>query len=214
MPSNEEREGFFDRLAKTIYASESSPFSQFADQQRAERLASCGQLEMILNACKAETNNENENGLDTDESGLTSDAGIRSGAKIARFFQWDKPENAHISSSKTEEVSENNTRNEKIANRLQANYSRGCHQESHELWACRALALGCGSFLKDLRQVWDQETLVTSQNEFETKTNEIIYEDRKSREDIAREIQQKMAKCVTKNASELAQRIEARRNKN
>lgn len=217
MSSNGDREGLFDRLAKTIFASESSPFSQFADQQRAERLASCRQLETILNACHAESNSGRIIGDDSDGGALTSDntadAEIRSGTKIARFFRWDKPKEVVQSSSEAGGISENNTTTEEIANGLKTKYSQGCHKETHELWACRALALGCGGHLKDLRQVWNEENLVTAQNDSETSSSEITYEDRKSCEDKAREIQQKMAKCVTNNASELAERIEARRNK-
>lgn len=212
MSSNDENEGLFDRLAKRLFASESSPLSQFADEQRAERLASCRHLEHILNSCQAESKNRESSDLVANSVILDDSAAekTKSGTKIARFFRWDKYE-----ASQPVEGNETESKDSHVSAISMSNYSEGCHKEIHELWACRALALGCGSYLKDLRQLWNDDAQISLRNEMaaeDSSTSEIIYEDRKTTTEAdAREIQQMMAKCVTKNASELAGRIEKRR---
>jgi len=200
MSSNDEKDGFVDTLAKKLFASESSPLSSFADQQRAERLAACRQLEDIVNACQAQSKSQNTDELTHETEVVTTN----SGTKIARFFKWGDR-------SVGESVGDNSE-----SNGVKSKYSYGCHKEIHELWACRALALGCGNYLKDLRRVMDEDIEITMQKESSTDTkSEITYYEKQNsaREKETREIQQMMAKCVTKNASELAERIEARRNK-
>ena len=213
MSSNGENDGFFDRLAKKLFASESSPLSQFADEQRAERLASCRHLEHILNACQAESKNRESGDLVADGLTLSDSAAekTKSAAKISRFFKWDKYE-----ASPVEGRNETDSKDSQISATIsRSKYSEGCHKEIHELWACRALAVGCGSYLKDLRQLWNDDAQISIRNEMAAENSSssgIIYHDQKTTEANAREIQQMMAKCVTKNASELAGRIEKRKN--
>jgi hypothetical protein len=253
MPSSDEQDGILDWLGKKLFASESSPFSSFADQQRAERLAACRQLEDIVNACHAESKNGRLSNVDVDgiadptaaektksrarisrffqwntpkasqtiedgdnnnsnnvvdEENCTAAEKTKSRARISRFFQWDTPK-----ASQTIEDGDNNNVADEGNCTVKSKFSQGCHKEIHELWACRALALGCGGYLGELKEVWNEESLVSLQNVSSGSNSEITFEDRKDSEAKAREIQQMMAKCVTKNASELAERLEARRNK-
>lgn len=204
----EENTGFIDRLAKKLFASESSPLSSFADQQRAERLASCRHLETVLNACHAESKNESsQNSLEGARSDGYEDDVMRK-QKMSRFFRWDRP-----SVNQDVEDGENTNNNEGDANKsaVTSKYSQGCHKETHELWACRALALGCGGHLRDLRLVTNEAQELAIQREMSDESGEITYEDRKSSDDKAKEIQQMMVKCITKNATELSERMEARR---
>jgi hypothetical protein len=209
--SSDEKDGFIDRLAKKLFASESSPLSSFADQQRAERLAACRQLETVLNECQAESRSgkriHDADGVLSDDISMDKS---RSGSRISRFFRWDKPS---LEQNRDETMEDSNSNNTSVNNSSKSKYSHGCHQEIHELWACRALALGCGGYLKDLKRVMNDDTEAKVQKEMTDTSSEIVFEDRKSREDEAKEIQQMMAKCVTKNATELAERIEARKGK-
>jgi hypothetical protein len=207
MSPSDENDGFFDRLAKKLFASESSPLTSFADQQRAERLASCRQLETILNACQAESKGGKSNDADDTLSDDTGDV-IRK-KKMARFFQWDKP----AVDQSSEGGEDTNKKESEEQYKIKSTYSQGCHRETHELWACRALALGCGGYLKDLRTVMNEARELAIQKEMSETGSEITYEDRKSSEDQAKEIQQMMVKCITKNATELSERMEARRKK-
>ncbi|KAL3777241.1 hypothetical protein HJC23_013222 [Cyclotella cryptica] len=222
MSSDGEKNGVFDRLATKLFASTSSPLSAFADQQRAERLASCRQLESILNSCQAELKNEAADfNADTLTSGDVTVATTRSGIRIARFFRWNLPHADHNKSDSSEIVGgtiKNADGTERLGHdnygNVKSNFSHGCHKETHELWACRALALGCGNYLSDLRRCWDETSQIHARNNSPTNQNSASENDdvrRNRRADACREIQQNMAKCVTKNASELAERIEARR---
>ncbi|KAL7518423.1 hypothetical protein ACHAWX_005141 [Stephanocyclus meneghinianus] len=224
MSSGDEKNGVFDRLATKLFASPSSPLSAFADQQRAERLASCRELERMLNSCQAESKIRAAN---PDADALPSEdvmvATTRSGIRIARFFRWNSPHADHNSGDSSDIVGgivKNSNGTERLGHNnyggVGSNYSHGCHKETHELWACRALALGCGSYLSDLRRCWDENAQIHARNNSPADdSSEIEYEDRGGsfRADACREIQQHMAKCVTKNATELAERIEARRKK-
>ena len=213
MPSDGE-EGLVDRLAKKLFASSSSPLSEFADRQRAERLASCRQLETILNACQAESRIGLKHTLDahvltSDDTTVTT---TESGIKIARFFNWGSPHadpNNNQASDRVDASTE-----DKPSDAVKSIYSQGCHKETHELWACRALALGCGNYLSDLRRCWNENCQVKALRKSTDGSSEIIYEDNNINRgaDKCQEIQQNMAKCVTKHASELAERIEARKN--
>lgn len=51
--SDDDNDGFVDRLAKTLFASPNSPLTAFADRQRIERLEQCSQLANFLSACQA-----------------------------------------------------------------------------------------------------------------------------------------------------------------
>jgi hypothetical protein len=68
--------------------------------------------------------------------------------------------------------------------------------------ACRALALGCGNHLADLRRCWNDTTLKSAVGDAE-----ISFEN--GSEEACRNIQIDMSKCVNKNAAELAQRVQA-----
>ncbi len=232
--SNDEEGGFAKSLAKKLFASPESPFTAFADRQRAERLEQCRQLEVILKSCQSATverdirsRGEGAGDMHLDATGLTSEDGTltttKSGIKIARFFNWNSP---HSSTEDSEAESERNVFREAAASfsgdgqvdavrnngnntkrRNNHNFSHGCAKETHELWACRALSLGCGNYVGDLRRCWKENSSDKPQNQTDSfEGSEISYEGR----DSCRKIQQDMARCVTRNARELTERMEAR----
>lgn len=209
----EEKLGMVDRLAHSLFASPTSPLTAFADRQRAERLDGCRELETILKACQAankvqERNDEIDvNPSATDDTAL---APTKSGVRIARFFKWDSPH----SDQNSEEGSDNNrsiigdataiftdelsnapkNKSDKRDNaKRNIQYSKACARETHEMWACRALAMGCGQHLSELRRCWDSSLLGNNG----------------SSDTSCKGIQQNMAHCVTKHASELSERMEA-----
>ena len=220
---DDSRDGPIDRLAKALFASPSSPLTAFADRQRLERLDQCKQLEDILLSCQ-KANEVRENGdrdsTTTVEIGSAANKS-RSEARIKRFFKWNEPQQTS-SSSDDNNTSSNvfsdatasiygdgggeSSDDKQVRNRLNTNtsprYSKDCIKETHEMWACRALALGCGNHLSNLKQCWSDASSV------QQSKGEITFKDGDSASDAScRGIQQQMARCVTKNTAELEQRI-------
>lgn len=212
---DDNKDGPIDRLAKSLFASPGSPFTAFADKQRSERLEQCKHLEDILMACQ----NANEVGVDT--TGAAADVVVanrsRSEARIKRFFKWNEgqqPSNDDKSNVLSDAAASifdgdddsfdkqtHNNQSQRLNNNASL-YSKGCIQETHEMWACRALALGCGNHLSDLRHCWSG-ALSDVQNK-----GQLTFEDGDSGSDTACSgIQQQMARCVFKNTAELKERM-------
>ena len=93
----------------------------------------------------------------------------RSVAKIARFFKWDDPPgtddernndqtaersvlNQAVTSLYDNGSGDNEGKRGKQHSVSRPHFSKDCTIEIHELWACRALTLGCGNHLTDLRR--------------------------------------------------------------
>lgn len=220
-PASDESDGIVHRLAKRLFASPDSPFTEFADRQRIERLDQCRQLERILKACQSAHNDDariaDNNGLDANPTEETNFGPTDSGKRISRFFGWKQGSNndeqssaqqtgssviSEAASSFTDGVDNQPASSSKAVNSKRT-FSKDCHVETHELWACRALALGCGGHLGDLRRCWADANLAQA-----TK-NEMTYEN--GSDEACRDIQLNMSKCVNKNAAELAERVQARK---
>lgn len=223
--NNDSKDGFMDRLAKKLFASPDSPFTAFADQQRMDRLEQCQQLQRILAACQSANNdardapmNETEEILDIPQS--------RSGARIARFFKWDSPNSdeqndaqeqstsvlseaasSFYKGSDNDDVGECESVQSKKSIARRSCYSKDCAIETHELWACRALALGCGNHLGDLRRCLDDANPVLVRNSGGDEVE--YYIDEKKKKNSCREIQVDMARCVNRHAAELDERNKA-----
>ncbi|KAL7442380.1 hypothetical protein ACHAXM_008377 [Skeletonema potamos] len=214
---DDNKDGPIDRLAKSLFASPGSPFTAFADKQRSERLQQCKQLEDILMACQ-KANEVATGGAGAVATDISVTNTSRNEARIKRFFKWNETQprsNDDKSSSvlrdATASILDDDSdigNNEKQSNdqsqRLNNNsslYSKGCIKETHEMWACRALALGCGNHLSDLRRCWSDASSVQNKGE-------LTFQDGDSGSDAScRGIQQHMARCVVKNTAELKERM-------
>lgn len=141
----------------------------------------------------------------------------RSEARIKRFFKWNGPEQGNHNDDKSSVLKDatdsildrdnsGNSDNINQPQRLNNNssrYSKDCIQETHEMWACRALALGCGNHLSDLRRCWSDASSMQNKGE-------LTFKDGDSGTDAScRGIQQQMARCVLKNTAELKERMAA-----
>ncbi len=211
----DEKLGIANRLANYMFANPDSPFTQYADRQRLERLEQCREIEAILKACqesrkKVDSATKNENDVDPSATDNSSLATTNRSLRISRFFKWDSPHSNHgtdrsyennrsIIGDATAIISgelQRDAKTESNEGKKIKEFSEGCAKETHELWACRALSIGCGNHVSDLRNCWDS-AVSDGIGEMSCK-----------------EIQQNMARCVTKNASELAKRIELSKGKN
>mmetsp|Transcript_16086 Transcript_16086/g.29155 ORF Transcript_16086/g.29155 Transcript_16086/m.29155 type:complete len:228 (-) Transcript_16086:84-767(-) len=221
-PANDDKDGPMDRLAKRLFAAPDSPFTAFADKQRIERLEQCRQLERILKSCQS-ANDAQVAGIEieTNPSEQTELEYPRSGARIARFFKWDSPDSdeqnntQHADSSKgvfseaaasfqSGDDGEKDQSHQIKKPKMRSRFSSDCARETHELWACRALALGCGNHVGDLRRCWNDANLPAKKS---STGNEITFEN--GNENSCRNIQVSMANCVNKHAAELAERVQA-----
>ena len=217
MPENS-KDGPIDRLAKSLFASPGSPFTAFADKQRAERLGQCKDLENILMACQKANDNAATADVVEDTSSVANKS--RSEARIKRFFKWNEPPSTSSNSGSVlqdasasilggdddnDDSIDRQTHNNQSqrGNNNASLYSKGCIKETHEMWACRALALGCGNHLSDLRRCWSDASSVQNKGE-------LTFKDGDSGSDAScRGIQQQMARCVVKNTEELKERMAA-----
>lgn len=216
--SNDNQDGPIDRLAKSLFASPGSPFTAFADKQRSERLEQCKDLEDILMACQRANNKVavDDSGAAATDRNESVENTSRSEARIKRFFKWNEPHQSNDDKSSVlqdaaasildgdGDIRDKNDNNQsrKLYNNSTI-YSKGCIRETHEMWACRALALGCGNHLSDLRRCWSDASSVQSKGE-------LTFNDGDGGSDASCSgIQQQMARCVLKNTAELKERMAA-----
>jgi hypothetical protein len=220
--NDDDNDGIVDRLAKTLFASPNSPLTAFADRQRIERMEQCTQLANILSACQAIKAGKQQLGSPTEDAILLPPS--RSAARISRFFKWNGEEEHQPTkssalddafSSLSGETNNNNTTtsssNTATPATTRPRYSTNCAIETHELWACRALAVGCGNHLADLRRCWDRQHSVSTvvlRTEVKDEQDEGIefYKDPMKEDHSCRTIQMNMARCVNRHVAELNER--------
>ena len=198
MPSDEHEDGFMDRMAKRLFASPDSPFTRFADQQRIDRLEQCRQLERALKACQSA--NDEPGAL-----GTTDVPDERSRARIARFYKWKESEHPESQDAAQADPSFQSDGESHQSQTAGARSRRDCSKETHELWACRALALGCGGHVRDLRQCWMDAQIVDAHAPTGGEGAGLQNGTRHSCQDV----QMSLASCVNKRAAELAERVQA-----
>lgn len=219
------KDGIMDRLARALFASPSSPLTAFADRQRVERLEQCRQFERIVEACQSAARYKSDVVDEQQRRSFAPSDDVptsRSGERISRFFGWgphssdqkkggsvldEAASSIYDREKDTEEVGEITNILVKKEQKVRPRFSEGCAIETHELWACRALAVGCGNILAELRQCWsdaERKSLVASK----TEEGMEFYND-KSNDKSCRSIQLKMARCVNDNSSELHERIKS-----
>lgn len=220
---DDDGDGVMMRLAKRLFASPNSPLTEFADRQRIERIEKCRELERILKACQAANKARNAgNELDTNAPSPDEDdyEATRSSTRIARFFKWKEgedgngPQEQHTLSDAANSFTDAGLDAPGVATKKKPNkrsYSEGCGIETHELWACRALALGCGNHLRDLRYCWEDANLAQAIK----NSDGVTYASSGSgtSENSCRDIQLSMSKCVNRNAAELAERVQSMKKK-
>jgi len=223
-----DRNGYFARLADRVFGSGGDGFlATFADEQRLERLDGCQALEGDLTHCTRlrrkleEAEVERAQRLEEEESGERGRGGFwgrrankstnaavpsqedkqqattteeemdpyyipsqsSTKARIARFYDWGEPDSAEALNA--------------------AAAPANCHRESHSVWACRAMAVGCADHLVPLRKCLQR-----------TGTTAVHYEGNAgATEDGGEECmleQQAMAQCVNVKLDELDKRFRDR----
>lgn len=171
-----DRDGYFARLAGRVFGSGDNGFlATFADEQRLERLDGCTALEGDLGQCQRvrrkmeEVLEETESGggggrgfwgrrgnnkskTDADEmDGTDASTYVPSQSatktRIARFYDWGEPDGGATAAAPDATAASANG-----SAAAAAASPPSCHRESHSVWACRALAVGCADHLVPLRK--------------------------------------------------------------
>ena len=217
-----DREGYFARFAQRLFGDPTGFLGSFADDQRLARLEGCKDLESNLADCERIRDailSANANSASDVTSTIPSNSST-SQLKINRFYGWgvggsgasdrEREEEARImeqhedtNSSAQINVASRNNSTDMASTAGSADGSTSCSRESHSVWACRALALGCADHLVPLRKCLR-----------ETKSDGIFYDNTDgaatSVEGACALEQIALAKCVASNTADLKQRCKKR----
>lgn len=164
-------------------------WNTFNDDQRVERLHICRQLEKVLDSCRHQ-NDKNPMAIENLSPGL----------RVMKYFKW-----RGILKDLEEEQD-----NPETSSRFSQAIQNSCAREQHAVWACRAVATGCGQDLSALKSCFESEgaytVLVHPSTKYDNKigdnTNNVV---------PCQEFQQNLGACVTKGAQDLLQRRQQRR---
>ena len=230
-----DRDGYFARLAGRVFGSGSGDgfLATFADEQRLERLDGCTALEGDLEQCqrirrkmeealeKTESGSggrgfwgrsgNNKSKTDTDEMDGTDaltyvPSQSATKLRIARFYDWGEPDGGATAAAPDAAASVNGA--------TTTASPPSCHRESHSVWACRALAVGCADHLVPLRKCLRRTG--SAAVHYEGSSGEALTEDggaiggTGSVDECVLE-QQALAQCVNVKLDELDKRFRERR---
>ena len=153
------------------------------DKQRLERLQQCSKIQERLEACQK--GQAEESNIDIEY--------IVPGLRMMKYFGW---RGIHKAPENSDEL------NQQISTVV----SKTCAREQHALWACRAVAVGCGLELGNLKRCFDEEgpmsVLSNPQNQYEGKAPK----SRKGGEIPCGGLQQQVGQCVNTGLRELDER--------
>lgn len=224
-----DRDGYFARFSNKLFGDPIGFFGSFADDQRLERLEGCKALEGSLAECErirdAIRRNANTGGATRALEGSAKTRSSTSQLKINRFYGWGVGGSGASDTEREEEsrIMMNDTRaspdtaSTHTSTRMAATAAAApddiatnttgqtsCSRETHSVWACRALALGCADHLVPLRKCLR-----------ETKSDGLHYNDDDSTRTVLVEdecaLEQKaLAMCVAANTTKLEQRYKKR----
>ena len=208
-------------------------FEAASDQQRVERLDQCRVLESILQSCRQEqelARQAKRNRLNASSSGGRSSSywwwPFSGGSAAASSHEPSTP----IPSSSTNDTGHNhhqltleNTPGGIRMLRffhwreLPADFPvHNCRRQEHAVWACRAVAVGCGQPLTQLRDCFDEQgperILVSRYGKGRTQTSytDASADDRLKQSIPCHEYQRAVGTCVASNLHDLQQRVEQR----
>ena len=128
------RERGQESTTESIVGSLRNKLQQFSDSQRISRLEQCQALHGLLLQCRSRQMNTTPShapSLAATAEVESSIENLPAGIRMLRYFQW-------------RDVS------------LSPDTKSLCRREEHALWACRAVAAGCGKPLVDLKSCFDR----------------------------------------------------------
>lgn len=197
-----------------------SKVNKFMDEQRLERLKQCRVIEQFLKHCQErrrkiiskEKNVENEWDIDQTVPGT----------RMMRYFGWhqeeevERPTDSSVLSMLRNKAQSNDqvptasiqpnpkttTPVSTMPMSLSHSMPPSCAKESHALWGCRAVSLGCAGHLRHLRECFRETPNVLS------NPNTAYEPSKHNKDDVpCRELQETLGKCVIQEAKALQQRL-------
>ena len=229
-----DRNGYFARLADRVFGSDGF-LGTFADEQRLERLDGCKALEGDLSHCtrmqrrlmaeverrrvekegggggfwgRRKNNKQSAAADQADEAVDTSYVPSQSATKtrIARFYDWGEPDG---------DAAEAPGGGDDGGGLAAPATSASCHRETHSVWACRALAVGCADHLVPLRKCLQRTGTVATHYEGSTGAAGGAADDGFSNGSADECIleQRALAQCVNVKLEELDKRFRNRQRK-
>mmetsp|Transcript_18428 Transcript_18428/g.27310 ORF Transcript_18428/g.27310 Transcript_18428/m.27310 type:complete len:192 (+) Transcript_18428:123-698(+) len=177
-----------------------SRFQRFSDEQRLFRLGTCQDIAKCVESCRNVRNSR----LSGKECGEMLDLeGCVAGIRMVKYFDWRESQPTRIKlgdGARGETVLAIKPSHDKAKDEIPT-----CARETHAVWGCRAIALGCAPHMIDLRNCF-QESYTTEQV---LSVSQFGYENNNNENIPCRDIQRALGECVAREASLLEQRVSA-----
>lgn len=115
------------------------------DSQRVDRLKQCRTLHDLLQRCQIQSSGKAGSG--EQYYSCSEIDNIPEGIRMMRYFDWRRPKNGDGSGGGPSGARADDGNNKG----LEHGELVPCIREEHSLWACRAVATGCGADLAELK---------------------------------------------------------------
>ncbi len=219
-------------------------FQEFDDQQRIDRLSECRKLDKILHDCRKRNQPGKAKSRYTKNSpdNKTDDPieSISIGLRNMKYFGWrgilktpaPTSPDTDTTNSKNQESEPSKTmetvRDGPDLSVFHPNIRSSCAREEHAVWACRAIATGCGKDLSELKKCFDDvdntdsaqvpqhvRVLTAPYTNYQGIVESVAGDRAASmkRQIPCHEIQRKLGSCVTENGKQLLERKQQREGK-
>ena len=180
----------------------SSRMYDFMDQQRLERLKQCQQIDAVVKNCLARRNELLDNKTPTSEA-LDINACVP-GTRMMRYFGWheETPGNGASFSSLLSSGGASQDMPSSNPVKHESTTIPSCAKETHALWACRSVCLGCAEHLRNVKECLDglpNQVVDIPETAYEPTSYKGVIP--------CRESQEELGKCVIQQAKELQQRL-------
>mmetsp|Transcript_15107 Transcript_15107/g.38064 ORF Transcript_15107/g.38064 Transcript_15107/m.38064 type:complete len:249 (+) Transcript_15107:180-926(+) len=204
-------------------------FQEFDDQQRIDRLSECRKLDKILHECRK----RNQPGKPKSRYTKKSDKNdpiesVSIGVRNMKYFGWRGILKPPSNQSANDEASDADGGKAKPTapdgpdlSVFHPQIRSSCAREEHAVWACRAIATGCGKDLSELKKCFEEideqdanypphvRVLTSSYTNYQGIVEKIGSEAIK--EQIpCHEIQWRLGSCVTESGKQLLERKQQR----
>ena len=220
-------------------------FTNLQDDQRIERLQRCQEIHTVLVQCqvqqqKVQQQQQHPRSTKTPTTPTTTSStesnyydpmsieSFSGGIRTMKYFGWrgilQPPQQAQLQAQQQQpqqqdepQPQEQQQQQQQMSERVKTAIVHSCSREQHALWACRAVAVGCGKELGSLKAGFDQvgpwNVLFEPQTAYETstqnKTTSKNTVDPHARIPCA-DLQSSLGTCVQRGADALLERTQRR----
>lgn len=222
-------------------------WDDFHDAQRMERLQACSQLDQILRDCRSGRRRQDPQKQQQQQEqqpqpyGDHTIEGTSAGLRVMKYFGWrgilgPTPTDPRSDGRKDDEGTADEGTAALLPPTLRTQIRQSCAREQHAVWACRAVATGCGKDLGALKRCFDGgggnsssigPSNLPNNNAAATSVYSVLTEHRTSYDgksksssnsgddsnddDVpCRDMQELLGRCVTASARQLLERQQQR----